>query len=265
LLYAADMALAGSAWKKNEPGQVRLILDRYAQPRTRADGSQEEDLRGFEWYFLDRQTRPQSELLFQNSQSLYVIEFMPDGKEFFTAGKDSIVRWHDTESGRVLRQLDTQQKEINCASYNPSRTIFATAGEDGTAKVWDAESFTLLQTIKLGDGVCYFAKFLNDDSVIANRISGDLKLFNIATGQHLREYKLATPKLPKGSVGASSTAYISKAGDRFWTSENWGDNLLYPGFYEWNVKTGKSLKISEDVQICNILSDRLVGQRHFGS
>jgi WD40 repeat protein len=195
-------------------------------------------------------------LLFQNDKAIYVIEFMPDGKEFFTAGQDSIVRWHDVESGRVLRQLDTQQKEINCVSYNPSRTIFATAGDDGTAKVWDAASRMLLKTIKVGDDVCYFAKFLSDDSVITSGNSEDDRLFNVATGQLLREYKPATPNLPRGSFGASVTAYISKLGDRFWTSENWGDNLLYQGLYEWNVETGKPLRLSEDVQICNILSDR---------
>lgn len=256
LLYAADMALAGAAWKTNEPAQVRMILDRYAQPKTRADGSKEEDLRGFEWYFLDRQVRPQSERLFQNDKALYWIEFIPDGKEFLTAGQDGIVRWHDANTGKVLRSLDTQQKEVNGVSYNPSGKLFATAGEDGTVKVWNAADLTLVKSIDVYDDVCYSARFFGDDLVFTCGNSAVHWVLNASTGQRIRDYTVPTPNLPKGCFGISKSAFVRQASNRFWTSEEWTDSHLYQGLYEWNANTGESRRLSPDHFIQNVLADR---------
>ena len=256
LLYVADMALAGAAWHKNEPAQVRLLLDRYATPKARADGSSEEDPRGFEWYFLDRQIRPQSELLFQNDKALYLVEFMPGGEQFFTAGMDSIVRWHDAKTGKVVRGLDTQQREVNCVSYNPSRMIFATAGDDGTVKIWDATSLALLQTIKLYEGICYYAKFFNDEAVITGGFGKGHRLLNARTGQIIREYPPPqTPKLPVGRWGLSTNAFVASGEKRFWTTERWDDSFVYQGLYDWNIETGKSQRLSDDILLSSVLVD----------
>ena len=113
---------------------------------------------------------------------------MPDGDEFFTAGKDSIVRWHDASTGKVLRSLDTKQTRNQWVSYNPTRTLFATAGDDGTLKVFDSASLTLLQSIKVVDGMCRFAKFVDNQHVYTGGNIKSEQLYDAASGKLVREY-----------------------------------------------------------------------------
>jgi WD40 repeat protein len=221
-------------------------------PKLRGDDSTEEDPRGFEWYFLDRQIRPQSDLLFQNDEPLYLIEFMRGGNEFFTAGKDSIVRWHNTSTGNVDRRLDTRQKEINGVSYNPAGTLFATAGEDGTVKIWNVADLSLLHSINVYNGVCGWARFLDDDKILTGGFGKAHHLYNAASGQLLREY--TTPNGELAAKPRSWNAHLSVAGDRFWTTENDASGK-YRGVYEWNVETGEAREISKDFQLCNLLTD----------
>jgi serine/threonine protein kinase/WD40 repeat protein len=253
LLYAADMALAGAAWRNNQPGQVRMVLDRYTQSKTATDGLIEDDLRGFEWYFLDRQTRPRSDLLFQTDKALYLIEFMPGGTEFFTAGEDSIVRWHDASTGKVLHSLDTQQTEINCVSYNPAGTLFATAGDDGTVKIWNAIDRTLLQSIKVTDLKCYYAKFINNEHVFTGGDTKSQQLFNATTGESVREY--VSPDATAAGVVApySLAAYVSRSKDRVWVQARSG-STRFRGVYEWDIDTGKSRRIYNNI-VTSVLAD----------
>jgi serine/threonine protein kinase/WD40 repeat protein len=254
LLYAADMALAGAAWHKNQPDQVRSILDRYSKPKAAEDGTTGEDLRGFEWHFLDRQVRPKSKELFKNDKALYLIEFMPEGNEFFTAGEDSVVRWHNAITGQVVRSLDTKQKEINSLSYNPAGTHFVTAGEDGTVKVWNATDLTLLQSIKADNRKYYFARFIDNERVFTGGEFESQRIFNILTGQLTREHVSPDATAP-GVVGPNSTeAYISRLKDRAWVCAGSG-NYRYEGVYEWDIANGKSRKVCKDLRTKSVLPD----------
>jgi serine/threonine protein kinase/WD40 repeat protein len=255
LLYAADMALAGAALHKHQPDQVRSILDRYATQKPLEDGTTEEDLRGFEWHFLDRQVRPRSELLFQNNKALYLLELMPSGKEFFTAGQDSVVRWHDVKTGRVVHSLDTHQKEINCVSYNPAGTLFATAGEDGTVKLWNATDLSLLQTIKPHNRLCYFAKFVDDQRVFTGGECASQQIFDALSGRLTWEHVTTDATSPNVTSPNSTEAHVSGSTDRVWVCVGSG-NYRYEGVYELDIANGTSRKISQDLKTRSVVPDR---------
>lgn len=250
LLYAADMSLAGAAWNKNEPAQVKMLLDGY-----RDDSSPADDPRGFEWYFLDRQTRRQSELLFLNDEALYLIQFVGDGGQFLTAGKDANVRWHDSATGKVVRSLETGQKEVNCVSYNLSETIIATTSDDGTLKIWDAITLSLLHSIKAYNGICYFAKFLNDELVLTGGESEVHRLFNAASGELVREYESPDANLTVNQSPTSWDAHVGRSGEHFWTASGAASGID-EGVYEWDVAKGESRRICKESEICRVLADR---------
>jgi serine/threonine protein kinase/WD40 repeat protein len=254
LYYAADIALAGAAWHKHDFAHVRTILDRYAQPKTGVGGSPDDDLRGFEWYFLDRQIGLRSDLVYENKEPLYVIQFMPGGGEFLTAGKDSIVRWHNSTTGEITRSLDTQQLEVNCVSYNPSRRQFATAGDDGTVKIWSAADLSLIHSVKALGGKCIWAKFLDDAELVAGGFAPSHQLIDATTGQLVRDYTASEATLADVELPRSWNAHISKSADHFWTTANSG-NGTYRGIYQWNVETGEARRFSTDLTLCNVLMD----------
>jgi WD40 repeat protein len=255
LLYASDMGAAGAAWRKGEPGQVRMILDRYREPANRDDGLPPEDPRGIEWNLLDRQTRTPSQLLFENDEALYTIQFIDGGKQFLTTGQDAIVRWHDTSTGRVLRSLDTSQREVNDAAFNRSGTLLVTAGDDGTAKVWNVSDLSLKHALAAHDDICYFARFLGDTMQVVTGGRGRAhRVFDAETGKLIREYSFPKSKQPR-TVPGSWDAFVSRDGERFWTTEHCEQPRLFDGIYEWNVATGESQRISRDHDPCHVLFD----------
>jgi eukaryotic-like serine/threonine-protein kinase len=255
LLYAADISLAGAAWQKNEPAQVRMLLERYATPTTRGD-SPADDPRGFEWYFLERQISPSTERLFQNEEALFVVQFTDGGQRFLTAGKDGIVRWHDSGTGKVVRSLNTQQREVNCVSISPSAKLLATAGDDGTVKIWDLADMSLRWSIKAYDGKCFYAKFLDDESVISGGRSKVHRLYSATSGKLVREYASPLTKLTGATQAVTSSldAHVSKGGERFWTTEA-SDDRRDQGAFEWDVATGKSRQIFATPHPCHVLTD----------
>jgi WD40 repeat protein len=180
---------------------------------------------------------------------------MPNGNEFFTAGQDSIVRWHDANSGNILRSLDTQQREINSVAYNLTGTSFTTAGDDGTVKLWNAKDLSLIRSIKANKGNCYVAHFINDELIFTGGEITPCAFFSAATGELVRQ--LSRPDAnPAGVISPGLTdVYVSRSLTRAWTCYGSKDDR-YPGIYMWDMANGRSRRFCEDLTITNICADK---------
>ncbi|HEX8091277.1 MAG TPA: hypothetical protein VF762_20645 [Blastocatellia bacterium] len=76
LLYVAQMNIAEQAWETTNMARMRDLVESQL-PR---DG--EEDLRGFEWYYLRRLYHHNSELFtLRHGAKVWVVAFSPDGRE----------------------------------------------------------------------------------------------------------------------------------------------------------------------------------------
>ena len=101
--YVADMSLARVAWDESNVVLTHELLDKY---RPRAG---EPDLRGFEWYYLDRLARGGQRVIEAHAGGVTTVAFTPDGKRLITSGV-------------------TQ----------PSRRFPSPKGTPGAVKLWDA-------------------------------------------------------------------------------------------------------------------------------
>jgi WD40 repeat protein/serine/threonine protein kinase len=133
-LYEAHIIATRRAWEVADLDVAQRLLDQYI-PR-----SGEEDLRGFEWYYLRGLCRGRKEArltLRGHTGEVNCAQFSPDGKLLVTAGQDQTVRLWDPATGWPRAVLDGHDRDVNWAAFAPDGGTLATAGDDGAVKLWD--------------------------------------------------------------------------------------------------------------------------------
>jgi WD40 repeat protein len=71
----------------------------------------EEDFRGFEWHYLDRQCRKELRILQGHSGAIWSVRYSPDGKLMATVGQDGTVRIWDAATSSEIRALKPNEGE----------------------------------------------------------------------------------------------------------------------------------------------------------
>ncbi len=77
---------------------------------------------------------------------VYGLSFSPDGRTLVTAGWDSIIRFWQTDSGQLIREVPVAEHDkggelrMYSICYSPGGGLLATGHLDGVVRIWDAES-----------------------------------------------------------------------------------------------------------------------------
>jgi WD40 repeat protein len=142
-LYAAHLNLAQRA---ADAGRVDRVLDLLEGQRPRAG---EEDLRGFEWYYLWRfchgerfawRARPADD---DRAPRSWVLA--PDGQTAATADGPDIKLW-DVTTGRELGTLSGHLQKVRDVGFTADGRTLVSAAGDGTARLWDVSTRRLRAT-----------------------------------------------------------------------------------------------------------------------
>ncbi|CAK8997000.1 Eukaryotic translation initiation factor 3 subunit I (eIF3i) (Eukaryotic translation initiation factor 3 subunit 2) (eIF-3-beta) (eIF3 p36) [Durusdinium trenchii] len=71
--------------------------------------------------------------------------WLPLNKAILTCDEFGVMRIHEVETGRVIREIHEHSKRINCLSWNKEKFFLITGSADNSAILWDAVDWKVLK------------------------------------------------------------------------------------------------------------------------
>jgi eukaryotic-like serine/threonine-protein kinase len=139
--YAAESTLAQKDWQEGELASLQQRLDLLVP-----HGPDAPDLRGFEWYHLQRLCRLDMQTLPGYSAPVRCVALSPNGKLLASAsgnyGRPGEVKVWDLATGRELFCLRGHNDLVSCVAFSPDSRRLASANggvrTPGEIQFWDA-------------------------------------------------------------------------------------------------------------------------------
>jgi len=181
LLYAAQMNLAEQAWETTNIARLRdLVESQWPQPG-------EEDLRGFEWYYLWRLYHHNGEVFsLRHTKEVWSVAYSPDGRTLAAADDEGKLKLWDTATGKELAVLSGHDGGILSVAWSHDGRKLVTASSDTTVKLWDADTGQALATLTGHTKRVNAAAFSPDGKKLATGSDdGTLRLWDASTGTQL--------------------------------------------------------------------------------
>ena len=181
LLYAAQMNLAEQGWETTNIGRLRdLVESQRPQPG-------EEDLRGFEWYYLWRLYNHNGEVFsLRHTKEVWSVAYSPDGRKLAAADDAGKVKLWDTATGKDLATINAHDAGILSVAWSYDGRKLATACSDTTVKLWDAASGQALATLTGHTKRANAAAFSPDGKKLATGSDdGTVRFWDASTGTQL--------------------------------------------------------------------------------
>jgi len=168
------------------------------------------------------------------------IRFFPDGTKLAVGSTIGI--WiYDIQTGEAIDLLTTHTGPVNSIAFTPDGKTFASASDDNTARMWDANTGKNKEMFFELPGDADALDINSNGKVIAIGCFDSIHLFDYHTGlQNTRATR---------HTGEVSSVTFSPNGKLLASCANEGDDSILI----WNAHTGNLLRaITEDVDIVSI-------------
>jgi eukaryotic-like serine/threonine-protein kinase len=186
----------------------------------------EEDLRGFEWYYLWRQcNRGLLATLRGHRQGVVALAFSPDGATLLSASSDGEVRSWPLNRGLQPEILGKMQTAMSRVEFSRDARMLAWGTTNGTITLWDADRRTERANIKAHVGEIAGLAFSPNSKRLAS--GGEdkwVKVWDVNNGEATGA-EWEHPGRDKASFSPEAIAF--SADDRLLAANEWGAIKVY--------------------------------------
>jgi len=95
-------------------------------------------------------SKPSMEIIGKNEAKILQATWGDLNRTIFTANEDGTVRVYDMRKGEQVQVITGFGKAVMQIAWDTRKTLFAAACRDGTAKLFDADTYALLKTYNVG-------------------------------------------------------------------------------------------------------------------
>jgi WD40 repeat protein len=215
--YVASMNLAQRALNEGSVPLARQLLEAQ-QPR---EG--QEDFRDFDWSYLLRRTKAEKSHLFVKDVAFESISVSADASLVAAGGRLWTVKNGDEDSSYFVYVWSLQREKlkyvlkghndsITVVKFSPVAPVLASGSQDGTLKIWNAESGTEIRSVELGsvDALSYSP----DGSILAVSDGVFINLFNTTTWESTGRFAIYLEQAPVRAITFSPHGKFLAVGGR---------------------------------------------------
>ena len=208
--YLAHMHLAQIDYERLHFHRMRDTLDLYRQPPPGR-----KDVRGWEWYYLDRLCHAELRTLSGHGQAVTCAAVSPDGRRIVSGSADRTLKIWDASTGQEIRALKGHNNMVLSVAFSSDGKWVVSGGHDAAIKIWDAATGQEVRTLKGHSSWVLGVAFSADgERIVSGSMDQTVKVWAVATGAETRSVKLS------GRPGELVYVAFSPDGKRFVTEHN---------------------------------------------
>lgn len=207
--YVAEIYLAFRMCEMGEIEPAQQLLARHLPT------PDEEDLRGFEWFYLWKLCHQGPMILPGHDGEVYCAAFSPDGKTLATASQDRTIKLWDPVTGKERATLKGHTDEVRWVAFAPNGQLLASASADRKIGLWDVATGRNAGFLTGHLDPVLSVVFASDGKSLASGDrAGELRLWDVATQSALATLTGHTAAIHGLATSPDGKRLATASGDR---------------------------------------------------